>query len=368
MKAASNIGLLQYIGSLGAGFDIVSGGELARVVAAGGDLNTVVFAGVGKSDEEIRQALIAGVRSINVESVSELTRVAAIAAELGRVAPVCLRVNPAVDVETHPYLATGLKTSKFGIPIDEIVTVVDSEIKGVASLSLIGLSCHIGSQINDVVPLRNAYSQVFALADCLSAKGYSIHTVDLGGGFGVSYSGTYTPLDLDQFSSMLHEVHGGRPYTVLVEPGKFLVGEAGLLLSSVVRTKTNGERSFVVLDAGMNDLLRPALYEAYHRIVPLRCYDQSDQESAHERIVDIVGPVCESGCTFGTERPFPTVEDGEVVVICDAGAYGFTMASNYNSRCLPAEVLLLASGEAHLIREREAYEDLWRKERLLAPR
>lgn len=357
VKANSNLSLLKLFRELGCGFDIVSGGELQRVLASGGSASSVVYSGVGKRDDEIRLALESNILFFNVESSGELSRIEALAAATKKRAKIALRVNPNISVETHPYLATGIHSSKFGIPTSDIDGLWE-RIGRSASLELVGIDCHIGSQITDVLPFRDAYSEILTIAHHLSGKGAPIRYIDLGGGFGVKFSGHYTPLDLSSYSAMIQEVTRGTPYQYIVEPGKFLVSEAGALLTEVLLIKQNGSKKFAVVDAGMNDLIRPALYEAFHHIDLVG----EDVGSRARESIDVVGPVCESGCFLALDRALPEVRQGELLLVRDAGAYGFSMASNYNSRPLPAEVLVSSNGTLQLIRKRQAVASLWQDE------
>ncbi len=356
VKANSNLSILNLLGRLGSGFDIVSGGELHRVLKAGGDVSQVVFAGVGKTAEEIRFGIYSGIRFFNVESVAELNLIRQIAETDKMTAHVSLRINPHISVETHPYLATGLDTSKFGIPINEITSLWET-IRTSPAIRLVGVDCHIGSQINDIVPLKEAYTAVVNAADQLKALGAPIEYVDFGGGFGISFSGHYEALNIELYGEMLQNLMKERSYFVLIEPGKYLVAEAGILATEVLYTKSNGTKQFVVVSAGMNDLIRPSLYEAHHSISVLGRENEENSD-----VVDVVGPVCESGCYFAHDRKLPPVGAGEVLIIRDAGAYCFSMASNYNSRPLPAEILIESDDSYRLIRRRDVVEDLYRNE------
>lgn len=356
VKANSNLSILNLCNRLGAGFDIVSGGELHRVLKSGGDASQVVFAGVGKTTEEIRFGLYSGIRFFNVESSAELKIIQAIAEAEKMTANVSFRINPHVLVKTHPYLATGLESSKFGIPSKEIPALWES-VRNSQSIKVIGVDCHIGSQINDVEPLQEAYTEILTVADALRTSGAPIAYVDFGGGFGVSFSGHYEPLNIEAFGEMVQTLMKDRPYFTILEPGKYLVSEAGVLLTDVLYTKNNGSKRFVITSAGMNDLIRPSLYEAYHKIEVL-----GKEQEAETETVDVVGPVCESGCYFAHDRKLPPISAGDVLVIKDAGAYGFSMASNYNSRPLPAEILIESETSYKLIRRRETVDELYKNE------
>ena len=349
VKANGNLAVLDALARLGSGFDIVSGGELERVLAAGGDPGTIVFSGVGKSEEEMRAGLAAGVRSFNVESVSELERLAAVAAQAGRVAPVAIRVNPDVDPRTHPHIATGLRSSKFGIPIEQARAVY---AKGAAmrSLRMTGVGCHIGSQITSLEPFRDALRRVAALVDELAGDGVEIAEVDVGGGLGIRYRDE-TPPSPAEYGEVVRESLGGRPVTVFVEPGRAVCGNAGVLLARVEYLKDNGGARFAIVDAAMNDFIRPALYDGWSHILP--CERRSGGSRA---VYTVAGPVCESGDFLGRDRELD-VREGDAVAILSAGAYGFTMSSNYNSRPRAAEIMV--DGErVHLVRRRERLAEL----------
>ena len=349
VKANSNLAVLDALARLGSGFDIVSGGELERVLAAGGDPSGVVFSGVGKSEAEMRAGLEAGIRSFNVESVSELERLARVAAEVGRVAPVALRVNPDVDPKTHPHIATGLASSKFGIPIEE-ARAVYAKGAGMRSLRMAGVGCHIGSQITSLDPFRDALGRVAGLVDELAGDGIAITEVDVGGGLGIRYRDE-TPPSPAEYGAVVRSVFGGRPVTVFVEPGRAVCGNAGVLLARVEYLKDNGDARFAIVDTAMNDFIRPALYDGWSRILP--CERRGGEGRA---VYTVAGPVCESGDFLGRDRELDVAE-GDLVAILSAGAYGFVMSSNYNSRPRAAEVMV--DGErAHLVRRRERLGEL----------
>ena len=359
MKANSNLAILNLFAKLGAGFDIVSAGELARVLAAGGSANQVVFSGVGKSKSEMIAALKAGVKCFNLESIPELTRLNEVASELGVVAPISLRVNPDVDPKTHPYISTGLKGNKFGIAYDDVLKTYQEAAK-MSSCKIVGIDCHIGSQITEMSPYLDALDRVLQLIKALEAAGIKIHHLDIGGGLGISYTDE-TPPAITHFANTLlnHiEQQGYGHLEVLFEPGRSLVGNAGLLLTTIEYLKPGETKNFCIVDAAMNDLMRPAMYEAYHAIVPVKT--NSDVTSL---TYDIVGPICESGDWLGRDRKL-AVQPGDQLAILSAGAYGFTMSSNYNTRGRAAEVMVDGS-HIHLIRERETIESLFANERLL---
>jgi len=354
VKANSSLALLNLFARLGAGFDIVSGGELARVLAAGGDPGKVVFSGVGKTADEMRAALDAGILCFNVESESELHRLDQVAGEAGKRAPVSFRVNPDVDPKTHPYISTGLKENKFGVAIADAPRLYRLAA-GLPHLEIVGVDCHIGSQLTDLSPLADAADRVLALVDSLAAEGIALRHIDLGGGVGIRYRDE-TPPDLAAYGRVLARKFASRREKLLLEPGRSLVGNAGLLLTRVEYLKPGEGKNFAIVDAAMNDLMRPALYEAWHDIVAVR----PRGTPAHR--YDIVGPVCETGDFLGAERDL-AIGEGDLLALLSAGAYGMSMASNYNSRPRAAEVLV-DKNEIHLIRERETLSGLMAGERL----
>ena len=357
VKANPNLAVLRHFARLGAGFDIVSGGELARVLAAGADPGRVVFSGVGKSRTEMRAALEAGIHCFNIESEAELARLDSVAGELGRIAPVSLRVNPDVDAKTHPYISTGLKQNKFGIPIEEAPRLYRLAA-GLAHVRIVGLDCHIGSQLTELAPMADAADRVLALADRLAAEGMPLAHIDLGGGLGIRYRDE-TPPDAAAYGALLAGRMRGRRETLLVEPGRYLVGNAGVLLTRVEYLKRGAERSFLIVDAAMNDLMRPALYDAWHAI---EVVDPQPERAAV--LCDVVGPVCETADFLGRERLLAAAE-GDILAILSAGAYGMSMSSTYNSRPRAAEVMVTGN-EIHLIRERDSIASLMAGERLPA--
>ncbi len=354
VKANSSLAVLNLFARLGTGFDIVSGGELARVLAAGGDPGKVVFSGVGKSAAEMRAALEAGILCFNVESESELHRLNRVAGELGRIAPISLRVNPDVDARTHPYISTGLRQNKFGVPIAQAHALYRLAAT-LPHLEIVGIDCHIGSQLTDLSPLADAADRVLALADTLAADGIVLDHIDLGGGVGIRYRDEMPP-DLAAYGHVLAAKFAGRHETLLLEPGRSLVGNAGLLLTRVEYLKPGEEKNFAIVDAAMNDLMRPALYEAFHEIVAV------DERNVPVRRYDIVGPICETGDFIGFARDL-AIEEDDLLAILSAGAYGMSMASNYNSRPRAAEVLV-DKNKIHLIRERETLAAMMAGERL----
>jgi diaminopimelate decarboxylase len=358
VKANSNLAVLNVFARLGAGFDIVSSGELARVLAAGGKAGNTVFSGVGKTAAEMREALEAGVKCFNVESIPELHALNDVAQSLGKRAPVSLRVNPDVDAKTHPYISTGLKSNKFGVAFSDARATYRAA-HAMANLDVVGIDCHIGSQITEISPYLDAIDKLLELVEQIEADGMSIRHVDVGGGLGITYDDE-TPPDIGDFvRTLLDHIekrgHGQRE--VYFEPGRSLVGNAGILLTRVEFLKPGEEKNFAIVDAAMNDLARPAMYEAFHRIVPVAKRDAP----AHK--YDVVGPVCESGDWLGRDRDL-AVEPGDLLAVCSAGAYGFVMSSNYNTRPRAAEVMV--DGErVRVVRAREEVKQLFAGESIL---
>lgn len=354
VKANSSLAVLNVLARLGSGFDIVSGGELARVLAAGGDPRKIVFSGVGKTAEEMRKALMAGILCFNVESESELLRLDAVAAQCGRTAALALRVNPDVDPRTHPYIATGLRQNKFGIPCEDALALY-RRAREMRHLALTGVGFHIGSQLTEAAPFVAALDRVLELADRLRSEGVTLSHVDIGGGLGIRYRNESPPTP-GEYASALAGRLGSRALRILLEPGRALVGHAGLLLTRVEYLKHGRSRNFAVVDAAMNDFLRPALYDAWHEVRPVR----AGSGGAH---YEIVGPVCETGDFLARDRALD-LREGDLLAVMAAGAYGMSMSSNYNARPRAAEVM--ADGaELHLIREREAVSELMAREILL---
>jgi diaminopimelate decarboxylase len=356
VKANSNLAVLNLLARLGSGFDIVSMGELERVLAAGGDPAKVIFSGVGKREDEIRFALEVGIRCFNVESESELVRLDRVAGELGVLAPVSLRVNPDVDPNTHPYIATGLKENKFGIDI-HAAEAVYVQAAALPNLRVTGIDCHIGSQLTDLAPFIDALTRVLALAERLAEIGIPIAHLDLGGGLGIRYMEEHPP-EPAAYAAALSYLLGDRPYEIILEPGRAIAGNAGVLLTRVEYIKHNGRRRFAIVDAAMNDLLRPALYQANQEIVPV--LHDADAESAR---YDLVGPVCETGDFLGKNRLL-ALKEGDLVAVRGSGAYGFTMSSNYNSRPRAPEIMV-DRDRVHLVRERETIPSLFAGESVL---
>jgi diaminopimelate decarboxylase len=354
MKANSTRAILALLADLGSGFDIVSGGELYRVIEAGGDPGRVVFSGVGKTAAEVDYALECGIHSFNCESEAELMLIDALAARRGRKAAIALRVNPDVDAATHPYISTGMREHKFGIDIAEAEAVYD-RARALAHLDLRGVSCHIGSQLLDTDPIVDAVDKVLALIGRLRAGGHDIREIDLGGGLGVAYQSSERAPEIRGFVQELRARLEPTGLTVMVEPGRSIVGPAGVLLTRVLYRKKTATKEFIVVDAAMNDLIRPSLYQSHHEIVPLR------KTGWPPIVADVVGPVCETGDFLARDRKMANVAPGDYLAVCTAGAYGFAQASNYNSRLRPAEVLV-EDDRFRVIRERETYADLVRGE------
>jgi diaminopimelate decarboxylase len=354
VKANSSLAVLSLLARAGAGFDIVSGGELYRVIQAGGDPAKVVFSGVGKTAAEVEYALASGIHSFNCESETELALIDSLAARRGVKAGFAVRVNPDVDASTHPYISTGLSQHKFGIAIDQAVAVYNRS-RALRNIIAEGVSCHIGSQILDPTPILEAVDKVLALAGALQAEGHPIRHIDLGGGLGVAYHGGEAGPEIGGFIQSLKERLCASGLKVMIEPGRSIVGQAGALLTRVLYRKQNGAKEFIVVDAAMNDLIRPALYRAHHEIIPLR------KNSLPPVTADVVGPVCETGDFLARDRHMANAMPGDYLAVCTAGAYGFVQASNYNSRTRAVEVLV--EGDRYrIVRRRETYEDLTRGE------
>jgi len=349
VKANSNLGVLNVLARLGAGFDIVSRGELERVLAAGGDPHKVVFSGVGKTRDDMRRALDVGVHCFNVESTDELERLQEVAAELGVVAPISLRVNPDVDAGTHPYISTGLKENKFGIDIADAEAVY-ARAAALPNLEILGVDCHIGSQLTSLPPFLDALDRLLALIDRLAARGIVLRHLDLGGGLGVRYRDEQPPLAGDYIQAIRERI-AGRSLTLVFEPGRFIVANAGVLLTRVEYLKHTLHKDFAIVDAAMNDLIRPALYQAWMAVEPVVA------RQGEARRYDLVGPICETGDFLAKDRELVLAE-GDLLAIRSAGAYGFTMSSNYNTRGRAAEVLV-DGDQAHLVRRRETLEELF---------
>jgi len=356
VKACSNIAILNLLARLGSGFDIVSVGELRRVLAAGGDPEKIVFSGVGKRDDEIRTALQTGIRCFNVEVAGEIERIDRIAAELGCIAPVSIRVNPDVDAQTHPYISTGLKENKFGIEID-LAPDVYRHAAALPHIDIVGIDCHIGSQLTATAPFLDALDKVLQLAGKLGQAGITIRHLDLGGGLGIRYDKEQPPEPSEYVRAILDRLDD-QGMQLLLEPGRAIAGNAGILATRVEYLKVTTGKHFAIVDAAMNDLLRPALYNAWQEIVPV-----SRNAGGDAALWDIVGPVCETGDFLGKGRRLQ-IKEGDLLAVRSSGAYGFTMSSNYNSRPRAPEILV-DGGRMYLIREREALESLWAGEKLL---
>jgi len=360
VKANSNLAVLNILARLGSGFDIVSGGELHRVIAAGGEPSKVVFSGVGKSANEMRYALELGIRCFNVESLAELERLNEVGGEMGVCAPVSIRVNPDVDAKTHPYISTGLKENKFGIDIENAEAVYQRAAE-LPHINVQGIDCHIGSQLSEISPFVDALDRVLLLIDKLVAQGINLRHIDMGGGLGITYRDEVPPSPADYAAAILAPLKE-RGLEIVLEPGRAIAGNAGILLTQVEYIKPGEAKSFAVVDAAMNDLLRPALYGAWQDIIPLEPRDDGGHNNL-AGVYDVVGPICETGDFLGKDRQL-NIEAGDVLAVCSAGAYGFGMSSNYNSRSRVAEVM--ADGDQYIVvREREALEDLWRGETIL---
>lgn len=356
VKANSNLAILNLLARLGSGFDIVSGGELKRVLKAGGDPQKIVFSGVGKNQDEMRAALAAGILCFNVESEMELLSLNQIAQKMNKVAPVSLRVNPDVDAKTHPYISTGLKENKFGIPMTEAERIYHTAAQELTHIHITGLDCHIGSQLTDIEPFIEASNKMLALLDRLEKQGLHIEHLDLGGGLGIRYD-QETPPSIQEYVAALCESVGQRKQRLLIEPGRALVGNTGLLLTRVEYLKHAPHRNFAIVDAAMNDLMRPALYDAYHEILP------AVKKSGELTTYQVVGPVCETGDFIGHDRKLNLAKE-DLLAVMSAGAYGMSMSSNYNTRPRAAEVIV-DGHVVHLIRARETIEQLLAPEKIL---
>ena len=354
VKANSNLSIIRHFARLGSGFDTVSGGEIARVLAAGGSADKIIFSGVGKSEMEIEFALNAGIKCFNVESLPELDRINAVAQRLGKTAPVSLRINPDVDAKTHPYISTGLKANKFGIAMADAEQAY-RHAGSLHHLRIVGIDCHIGSQLMDLSPLIEACERLLQLTDRLAGQGIVLEHIDLGGGIGIAYQNEQSP-DLAAYAAAVQTLLAGRPQSLVLEPGRSLVGNAGTLLTRVEYVKCGEEKNFVIVDAAMNDLMRPALYQAYHHIENA---ETSERQAVF--LADIVGPICETGDFLARDRMI-SAQAGDLLLVRSAGAYASSMASNYNTRGRAAEVLV-SGDKARLIRPRETWEDVFASEK-----
>ncbi|MFA9500520.1 diaminopimelate decarboxylase [Mannheimia sp. E30BD] len=357
VKSNSNIALLNVMARLGSGFDIVSQGELERVLAAGGEASKVVFSGVAKSHSEIKRALEVGIRCFNIESVSELHRINEVAGELGKVAPISLRVNPDVDAHTHPYISTGLKENKFGVSVTQAREVYRLA-KTLPNVKITGMDCHIGSQLTELQPFLDATDRLIVLMEQLREDGIELHHLDLGGGLGVPYNGEEPPHPTEYAKALLEKLKGYENLEIIIEPGRAITANAGILVTKVEYLKQNEDRNFAIVDTGMNDMIRPALYEAYMQITEVN--KTLDRQTA---IYDVVGPICETSDFLGKQREL-AIAEGDLIAMRSAGAYGAAMSSTYNSRPQAAEIMV-DGNQAHLIKARATYADLWRLEKLL---
>lgn len=357
VKANSNLGVLSTLAKIGSGFDIVSGGELARVIEAGGDASKVVFSGVGKKADEIRYALEQGIMCFNVESEPELHRINAVAESLGKKAPISLRINPDVDAKTHPYISTGLKANKFGIARERALQTYELAAS-LDHLNVVGMDCHIGSQLTEIGPFVDALERLLLLIDELAERGITIEHLDVGGGLGVTYNDEEPPHPKAYAAAMAEKMIGRENLKLILEPGRAIAANAGILVTEVEFIKEGEEKSFAIVDAAMNDLLRPSLYSAWQNIIPVQ-----QGSTATARNYDVVGPVCETGDFLGKDRLL-AIEPMDLLAVRSAGAYGFAMASNYNSRCRPAEIMV-DGDTAIVVREREILKDLWKGEHKL---
>ncbi|UTZ42574.1 diaminopimelate decarboxylase [Vibrio campbellii] len=356
VKANSNLGVLNALARLGSGFDIVSGGELERVIAAGGDAKKVVFSGVGKTPAEMKRALELGIKCFNVESEPELERLNKVAGELGVVAPISLRINPDVDAKTHPYISTGLRDNKFGIAFDRAPAVYKFA-QSLPNLNVQGIDCHIGSQLTEIEPFIDATDRLLALIDDLKAQGINICHLDVGGGLGVVYRDELPPQPSDYAKALLGRLENHQDLELIFEPGRAIAANAGILLTRVEFLKHTEHKNFAIIDAAMNDLMRPALYQAWQDIVPV------SPREGESQTYDLVGPICETGDFLGKDRAL-VLQEGDLLAVRSAGAYGFVMSSNYNTRTRAAEVMV-DGNQSHLVRQREELTSLWQLEQIL---
>jgi diaminopimelate decarboxylase len=354
-KANSNLALIRIFVNLGGGVDVVSGGELYRALKGGADPRKIVFSGVGKREDEIEYALKAGILLFNVESVQELQTINGVGGRIGKKAAIAIRVNPDIDPKTHPYISTGLKQNKFGIDIEQALMAYRLASQ-LPNLRTVGIDCHIGSQLVEVKPIVEALKKLKQLVENLRREGMEIQYLDLGGGLGITYEDEEPPHPVEYASNILDEIRGFG-CNLILEPGRVIVGNAGVLVSKVLYTKENKEKRFVIVDAGMNDLVRPSYYGSYHQILPVK------EEKRDEIVADVVGPICESSDFLAKARKMPNLRSGELIAVMSAGAYGFSMSTNYNSRPRVAEILV-RDDQMFLIRKRENYEDLIRGEEI----
>jgi diaminopimelate decarboxylase len=354
VKANSNLAVVSLLGRNGAGADVVSGGELFRALKAGIPAEKIVYAGVGKTEQEIRAALKAGILMFNIESADELEAINEVAGRMRKKAPIALRINPDIDAGAHPYITTGLEKYKFGIPRERALEFY-ALAEGLRNIKVVGIQKHIGSQITDVAPFADALERILLLVDELKEQGLELGYIDIGGGLGISYDGSEAPGPADLAKRVLPMLRG-RDVTLVTEPGRSIVGNAGVFLTRTLYLKDGPGKRFVIVDGGMNDLIRPTLYDAYHEVVPVR-----KARSKKTVVTDVVGPICETGDFLALARKLPEVRKGDLLAVKSAGAYGFTMSSNYNSRPRAAEVMV--KGDRHfLVRKRETYDDLLEKE------
>ncbi|EKA7375127.1 diaminopimelate decarboxylase [Vibrio parahaemolyticus] len=356
VKANSNLGVLNALARLGSGFDIVSGGELERVIAAGGDAKKVVFSGVGKTPAEMKRALELGIKCFNVESEPELERLNKVAGELGVIAPISLRINPDVDAKTHPYISTGLRDNKFGIAFDRAPEVYQFA-QSLPNLNVQGIDCHIGSQLTSIDPFIDATDRLLALIDDLKAQGINIRHLDVGGGLGVVYRDELPPQPSDYAKALLGRLENHQDLELIFEPGRAIAANAGILLTRVEFLKHTEHKNFAIIDAAMNDLMRPALYQAWQDIVPV------SPRNGEPQTYDLVGPICETGDFLGKDRAL-VLQEGDLLAVRSAGAYGFVMSSNYNTRTRAAEIMV-DGNQSHLVRQREELTSLWQLEQIL---
>ncbi|MDG2785413.1 diaminopimelate decarboxylase [Vibrio parahaemolyticus] len=356
VKANSNLGVLNALARFGSGFDIVSGGELERVIAAGGDAKKVVFSGVGKTPAEMKRALELGIKCFNVESEPELERLNKVAGELGVIAPISLRINPDVDAKTHPYISTGLRDNKFGIAFDRAPEVYQFA-QSLPNLNVQGIDCHIGSQLTSIDPFIDATDRLLALIDDLKAQGINIRHLDVGGGLGVVYRDELPPQPSDYAKALLGRLENHQDLELIFEPGRAIAANAGILLTRVEFLKHTEHKNFAIIDAAMNDLMRPALYQAWQDIVPV------SPRNGEPQTYDLVGPICETGDFLGKDRAL-VLQEGDLLAVRSAGAYGFVMSSNYNTRTRAAEVMV-DGNQSHLVRQREELTSLWQLEQIL---
>lgn len=369
IKSSGNIHLCRVLAEAGCGFDVTSGGELFRALEAGGDPKKIIYAGVGKTDDEIRMAIDAGIAAFNLESEAEIENINRVAGEMGKQATGAIRINPDVDPKTHAKTTTGTKETKFGVDIERAERVFE-QYKNLSNLRIAGVHVHIGSPVYEIQPYVDAVNKMTALIDHLKSKGHKIEWLDLGGGFAVNYKNPDQALPVTEHAKALVPLLQGKDYHIALEPGRYIVGNAGILLTKVLYRKQGGTKKFVIVDAGMNDLIRPTLYESYHFVWPTKpgegnviAQREEDFKPVNGEVVDVVGPICESGDYLAKDRPLPVTQRGDLLAVFTAGAYGFAMASNYNNRPRAPEVLV--DGDSYkIIRRRETYEDLVAAERV----